>query len=369
MKVLIIVLLLGALVAGIWLYHEYAGPILSLKAKAERIADQSREEDFKSALTSIIYDANGEKITTLRSEKASYYLSYKELPKWAVDVMLVTEDKKFYAHEGVDFLANVRAFYYLVKNKGEITQGGSTITQQLARNIYLTNEVSYERKLVEVFLAWELEKKYSKNEILEFYLNNIYFGNGYYGIQAAAYGYFGRSVKDLSLSETIFICAIPNNPSLYDPLVRMNKTLERRDRMLKQLWEDGKITKEEYDVAVAEEIVLGKSSVSRHNYVETYVYYCAIRALMEQDGFTFRTSFSGDVDRAAYEERYEAAYSYWQQKLYTGGYRVYTSIDLQKQALLQEAVNEGTSEFTDVNEEGIYELQAAAVCIPRESSY
>lgn len=368
-KVLIIVLLLGALVAGIWLYHEYAGPVLSLKAKAERIADQSREEDFKSALTSIIYDANGEKITTLRSEKASYYLSYKELPKWAVDVMLVTEDKKFYAHEGVDFLANVRAFYYLVKNKGEITQGGSTITQQLARNIYLTNEVSYERKLVEVFLAWELEKKYSKNEILEFYLNNIYFGNGYYGIQAAAYGYFGRSVKDLSLSETIFICAIPNNPSLYDPLVRMNKTLERRDRMLKQLWEDGKITKEEYDVAVTEEIVLGKSSVSRHNYVETYVYYCAIRALMEQDGFTFRTSFSGDVDRAAYEERYEAAYSYWQQKLYTGGYRVYTSIDLEKQALLQEAVNEGTSEFKDVNEEGIYELQAAAVCIDNATGY
>lgn len=368
-KVLIIVLLLGALAAGIWLYHEYAQPVLALKAKAERIAGQSKEEDFKSALTSIVYDADGEKISTLRSEKASYYLSYEELPKWAVDVMLVTEDKKFYAHEGVDFLANVRAFYYLIKNKGEITQGGSTITQQLARNIYLTNEVSYERKLVEVFLAWELEDLYSKNEILEFYLNNIYFGNGYYGIQAAAYGYFGCSVKDLSLSETIFICAIPNNPSLYDPLVRMNKTLERRDRMLKQLWEDGKIAKEEYDTAMAEDIVLGKSNVSRHNYVETYVYYCAIRALMEQDGFAFRTKFSGDVDRAAYEERYEAAYSYWQQKLYTGGYRVYTSIDLDKQALLQDAVNKGTADFTDVNEEGIYELQASAVCIDNETGY
>lgn len=368
-KVLVIVILLAALVAGIWLYHEYAKPILSLKAKAERIAEQSREEDFKSALTTIVYDANGEKISTLRSEKASYYLKYEELPRWAVDVMLVTEDKKFYAHEGVDFLANVRAFYYLVKNKGEITQGGSTITQQLARNIYLTNEVSYERKLVEVFLAWELEDIYSKNEILEFYLNNIYFGNGYYGIQAAAYGYFGRSVKDLSLSETIFICAIPNNPSLYDPLVRMEKTLERRDRMLLQMKNDGKITRAEYEAAVAEEIVLGKSSVSRHNYVETYVYYCAVRALMEQDGFAFRTKFSGDVDRAAYEERYEEAYSYWQQKLYTGGYRIYTSIDLEKQALLQEAVNEGTAGFTEVNEEGIYELQASAVCIDNETGY
>ncbi|MBQ8547317.1 MAG: transglycosylase domain-containing protein, partial [Lachnospiraceae bacterium] len=184
-----------------------------------------------------------------------------------------------------------------------------------------------------------------------------------------AYGYFGRSVKDLSLSETVFICAIPNNPSLYDPLVRMEKTLERRDRMLKQMLEDGKITQAEYDEAVAEEIVLGRGSVSRHNYVETYVYYCAIRALMEKDGFTFRTSFVNEEDRARYEEQYNSGYTYWQQKLYTGGYRIYTSIDLEKQALLQEAINEGTAEFTELSEEGIYELQASAVCIDNETGY
>ena len=368
-KVIIILVLLGLLVAGIWLYQKYSDPILALRAKAQAIAATSTEVDFKSALTSVVYDANGEKISSLRSEKASYYLTYEELPRAAVDGMLVTEDKKFYAHKGVDLLANVRATYYLVKNKGKITQGGSTITQQLARNVYLTNEVSYERKLVEVFLAWELEKLYSKNDILEFYFNNIYFGNGYYGIQAAAYGYFGRSVKDLSLSELIFICAIPNNPSLYDPLVRMNKTIERRDRMLKQMLEDGKLSQAEYDTAVAEEIVLGKTSVTRHNYVETYVYYCAIRALMEKEGFIFRTEFTGDIDKAAYEERYNIAYSYWQQKLFTGGYRIYTSIDLDKQALLQEAVNEGTASFTEVSEDGIYELQASAVCIDNETGY
>lgn len=368
-KILIVVFLLTALVAGIWAYREYAGPVLSLRTKAQHIAKQSSPEDFKSYLTSVVYDANGEKISSLRSEKASYYLTYQELPRWAVDVMLVTEDRKFYAHEGVDLLANVRALYYLIKNKGEITQGGSTITQQLARNIYLTNEVSYERKLVEVFLAWELEDLYTKNEILEYYLNNIYFGNGYYGIQAAAYGYFGRSVKDLSLSETIFICAIPNNPSLYDPMVRPEKTLERRNRMLKQMWEAEKITKAEYDASVKEEIILETPRVSRHNYVETYVYYCAIRALMERDGFIFRTEFSGDTDRAAYEERYNEAYSYWQKKLYTGGYRIYTSIDLDKQSLLQEAVNTGIAGFAEVNEEGIYELQASAVCIDNETGY
>ncbi len=368
-KIMIIILLLAAIVAGIWFYHEYGRPILALKARAEKIAEGSTVDDFRSALTTIVYDANGEKISTLRSEKASYYLTYQEIPQWALDVMLVTEDKKFYAHEGVDFAANVRAFYYLVKNKGEITQGGSTITQQLARTIYLTNEVSYERKMVEVFLAWELEDLYSKNEILEFYFNNIYFGNGYYGIQAAAYGYLGRSVKDLSLSEIVFICAIPNNPSLYDPLVRMEKTLERRDRMLRQMLEDEKITQEAYDRAVAEEIVLGKNSISRNNYVETYVYYCAIRALMEEDGFTFRTDFPSEAERKRYEERYNASYDYWQQKLYTGGYRIYTSIDLEKQALLQEAVNAGTAGFTEVNEEGIYKLQASAVCIDNETGY
>ncbi len=368
-KVLIILVLLAALAAGIWFYQKYGRDILALRGKAERIAALSTEADFKSALTSIVYDSNGEKITTLRSSRASYYLAYEELPRWAVDAMLVTEDRKFYSHEGVDLLANVRAFYYLAKNQGKITQGASTITQQLARNIYLTNEVSYERKLVEVFLAWELEELYSKNEIMEYYLNNIYFANGYYGIQAAAYGYFGRSVKDLSLSETIFICAIPNNPSLYDPLVRMDKTLERRDRMLRQMLEGGKITQEEHDAAVAEEITLGKGSITRHNYVETYVKYCAVRALMEQDGFTFRTRFSGEVDREAYEERYNESYTYWQQKLYTGGYRIYTSIDLDKQAQLQEAVNEGTAEFTTVNDEGIYELQASAVCIDNETGH
>ena len=369
MKLFVLLLLVIAVVAGIGIYHEYAKPVLELKQQAEEIAEKSTTEDFRSSMTSVVYDSNGEKISTLRSGKSLYYLTYEELPDWAVDVMLVTEDRKFYSHEGVDLLANVRAFYYLIKNKGEITQGGSTITQQLTRTIYLSNEVSYERKLVEVFLSWELEKKYSKDEIMEYYLNNIYFANGFYGIQAAAYGYFGRSVKDLSLSETVFLCAIPNNPSLYDPYIRMEKTVERRDRMLRQMLEAGKITKTEYQAATAEEIVLEKGAVTSHNYVETYVYYCAIRALMEADGFVFRTSFTSAGEQAEYEETYETSYDYWQQKLYSGGYRIYTSIDLEKQALLQEAVNEGLSGFTEVNEEGIYEKQASAVCIDNETGY
>lgn len=359
----IILVLLAAIVVGIYLYRTYSRPILELKRKAEKIAEGSTKEDFQSGLTSIIYDANGEKITTLRSGKDAYYLSYQELPDYAVDVMLVTEDRKFYSHSGVDYLANVRAAIALLQHKGKITQGASTITQQLARTIYLSYDVTYERKIEEIFLAWELEKKYTKNEILEFYMNNIYFANGYYGIQAAANGYFGKSVKELSLSETVFLCAIPNSPNLYDPYVGYDKTIERRDRMLEQMKAAGKITQTEYDTAIAEEIVVRRQNMVRYNYVETYAKYCAVRALMKQDGFVFRTQFATTEAKASYEEQYEASFEYWQQQMYTGGYRIYTSIDLEKQKQLQQAVDEGTAEFTDVNEECFYEFQASAVCI------
>ena len=364
-----ILLLLGILGVGIYLYQKYSEPLVALKQKAEWIAKNSEREDFRASLTSVVYDSSGEKISTLRSGKDAYYLTYEEIPKHAKDVIIVTEDRKFYSHSGVDLLANVRAFYYLLENKGKITQGGSTITQQLARTIYLTNEVTYERKLVEVFLAWELEKKYSKTDILEFYFNNIYFANGFYGIQSASKGYFNKSVQNLSLSEIVFLCAIPNNPSLYDPYIQMNKTIERRNRMLLQMLENGKITQTEYDTAIKEEIVVQKNDIHRHNYVETYVYYSAIRTLMEHNGFKFRNNFIDEEDKETYEKKYARDYAYWQQQLYIGGYRIYTSIDLKKQELLQDAINRGTEEFTGVNEEGIYELQASAVCIDNETGY
>ncbi|MGN0504942.1 MAG: transglycosylase domain-containing protein, partial [Lachnospiraceae bacterium] len=366
-KIGIVVVLVAVLVLGIYLYREYAKPILQLQSRAKEIAADSVRSDFSSALTSIIYAADGEKIATLRSARDAYYLTYEELPKYAVDVMLVTEDKKFYSHGGVDFLANIRAAIALIRHKGKITQGGSTITQQLARTVYLTNDVTYERKIVEIFLAWELEKRYSKTDILEFYMNNIYFSNSYYGLQAAAYGYFGKSAKELSLSQTVFLCAIPNNPALYDPYLHFDKTIERRDRMLRQMFEAEKITQAQFDAAVAEEITLTKQTVTRHNYVETYVYYCAIRALMEKDGFLFKTEFDSDEEKTLYEDQYDASYTYWQKQLYTGGYRVYTSIDLKLQERLQEAVDEGTAEFTELTEEGVYALQASAVCIDNRS--
>lgn len=127
---------------------------------------------------------------------------------------------------------------------------------QLARNVFLTQEKTWQRKVEEIFIAQNLEKKYTKDQILEFYLNNIYYGNGYYGIGAAGSGYFDSEVGDLDLSQIAFLCAVPNNPTVYDPVTHMDYAVERRDRILGKMRDDGKITQMAYAAAVAENITL-----------------------------------------------------------------------------------------------------------------
>ena len=147
--------------------------------EAKQLVKDGGREIFKANQTSILYDSAGNVITELIGDRDSYYLEYSEIPYFVKRAMITTEDRNFYEQSGVDVKAIFRAMLELVKNEGAITQGGSTITQQLARNIFLTHEVTMERKLKEMFLAFELEKTYSKNDILEFYINNIYFANGY----------------------------------------------------------------------------------------------------------------------------------------------------------------------------------------------
>ncbi len=368
----IILILLGAVLliaAGLllWIYINYGELISQAKTKAQQLAVQSSEESFREEQTSLIYAANGELITSMKGIKEVYYLEYEYIPQYVIDAMLITEDRKFYDHEGYDIYAIIRAIRALIINKGEIHQGGSTITQQLARAVFLSNEVTLERKITEVFLASELEKKYTKKQILEFYLNNIYFANGYYGIQAAAYGYFGESVRSLSLSQIAFLCAIPNNPSLYNPITDFENTIARRDGILLQMVEEGGISDSEYSEAVQEEIILNMHKISKNDYIETFTYHCAVRALMERDGFVFRNYFLSEADKAEYEREYYELYYQKQHSLYTGGYRIYTSIDLEMQKQLAKCIDDRTAEYTEVNSEGIYALQAAAVCIDNES--
>ena len=363
----LLVLVLGA--AAYYFYGGYGKQVEELRQEAVRLVRQSDVNTFKANQTSIVYASDGSVISTLKGEKDSYYVSIEEMPVDAVTAIVSIEDKKFFRHHGIDYRALLRAVKAMVQN-GEVKQGGSTITMQLARNIFLSQEKTWQRKVEEMYIATELENKYSKNQILEFYLNNIYFGNGYYGIQSAARGYFDRDVESLSLSQIAFLCAIPNNPTLYDPVTNKDNTVSRRDRILKNMLDDGKISQMDYAQAVAEQITLNRpQALAKNDYVETYTYYCATRALMEQQGFVFHEDFKTDEEQQAYEDTYSALYSECQKKLYTGGYRIYTSIDLSLQDGLQQSVNDTLSGYTGVNDEGVYELQASAVCIDNDNGY
>lgn len=367
LKLFVFIFLLALTIGIFYFYNTYGKILIKLQQEARNLVRSSTEETFRSSQTSLVYDNDGELISSLKGVKDVYYIEYKDIPATVLNAIIVTEDKKFFNHDGVDYLANVRAAIALIKHKGEITQGASTITQQLARNVFLTHDVTYERKIKEIFIAQELEKIYSKDKIMEFYINNIYYANGYYGILAAANGYFNKGINQLSLSQTTFLCAIPNNPSMYDPYTNMEHTIERRGRILKQMHENGKINPVDYRHALDEKITVLRQPSDKKDYVETFVYHSAIKALMKESGFIFRNEFADEADRQGYKAAYDELYYRYQKQLYTSGYRIYTSIDLDKQEYLQEAVDGVLETFADTNEEGIYMLQGAAVCIDNDT--
>jgi len=352
------------LVAGVTYYYAsgIAGQVSDLRAEATNIVRKSTVNTFRQIETSEVYDVDGQTISVLKGEKDVYYITYDQIPQVAVDALVSIEDKKFFKHNGIDYKGIARAVVSTIRDK-EITQGGSTITQQLARTMFLSNEKTWQRKIEEIYIATELEKKYSKNQILEFYLNNVYFANGYYGIQAAAKGYFSKDVSELDTSEICYLLAIPNSPTYYDPVVNPQNTIDRRNLILQAMKKDGKISESTYQEAVEEKIYLSRSDNLKNNYVETYVYYCATQALMEVNGFEFKNEFESEEEQAAYEAEYDDLYNQYNRSLFTAGYRIYTSIDLEMQEQLQSSIDTNLEEFTDVNDEGIYELQSAGVCI------
>lgn len=366
-KIVLLLFLLTILIGGIVFYFKYGKDIFAMQDEAVALVEASSEETFRASETSIVYNNKGKEIAKLKGEKDAYYLTLDKIPKAVKDAAIVTEDKKFYSHNGIDAKGIMRAFLALIRNNGEKTQGASTITQQLARGVFLSTEKTYERKIKEIFIALELEKKYTKDQILEFYLNTIYYANGYYGIEAAARGYFGKGCEDLSLGQLCFLSAIPNNPTLYSPLKNFDNTVKRKNRILDQMLEDGVITKVEYDEAYQEEIKLNIQEVKKRDYIQTYVSYCAIRELMRENGFEFRNSFSDKADKEAYETEYDDAYATAQQMLLNNGYKIYTSFDLKKQKKLQKAVNSNLSAFKEKETNGTYKMQGSAVCIDNKT--
>lgn len=366
LQIFLMLLIVGAL--GYYYFGGYAKQISVMQKEAKQLVQASSESTFRAVQTSLVYDVEGKLISTLKGEKDVYYLDIDKVPAYVIEAIISIEDKKFYRHNGIDIKAILRAVRAMIVN-GEVTQGASTITQQLARTIFLNMEKTWERKVEEMFIAVDLEKVYSKDKIMEFYLNNIYFANGYYGIQAASKGYFNTEINNLSLSQIAFLCAIPNNPTIYDPVSKIENTIKRRDRILNQMEMDEKISHAVCLEAKGEEIVLDRPVHQKNNYVETYVYYCAARALMKEAGFLFKSEFKNEEDKKDYEKKYNEIYSQCLKSLYTNGYRIYTSIDLKTQDLLQLSVDQSLSSFTEQNEEGIFALQAAAVCIDNRNGF
>lgn len=367
LQIVLMLLLVGGLLA--YNYGGFAKQLKSFRQEALQLVHESDETTFIPSQTSVIYDADGGIISYIKGEKEAAYVRYEDIPGAFVTAMVSIEDKKFYQHEGIDYMALVRSAKAILES-GSISQGGSTITMQLARNIFLSNEKRLERKIKEMYIATELEKIYSKSKIMEFYLNNIYFANGYYGIQAASNGYFSCELKDLSLSQIAFLCAIPNSPSYYDPVVNFDNTIARRDRILRNMCEDGKISNVEYLDAIHEkiELELSRNNTSqRNNYVDTYVYYCATRTLMQMKGFEFKSYFSSEEEQKHYYEAYDELYADCQKEIFAEGYKIYTSIEMDKQEQLQTAVNDVLEDYKDVKDDGVYNMQGAAVCIDNDT--
>ena len=182
----------------------------------------------ENAQSSVIYAADGTEILTLHAEENRTDLTLAEIPLSLQHAVIAIEDERFYLHRGVDFRAILRAVSANA-SAGEVTQGGSTITQQLVKTLLLDREQTLDRKVAEAALAWQFERRYTKERILELYLNTIYFGNGAYGVSAAAEEYFGHPVEQLTLAESAMLAGLIQAPSDWDPYALPDPAIERRN--------------------------------------------------------------------------------------------------------------------------------------------
>ncbi len=366
---LILLICVGAFAAS-----GYPQKVMKFRAQAQTLVNESSKDTFVPSQTGGIYDSKGKIISDIASDKIATYISYDSIPEEFTKAMVSTEDSNFYKHHGVDYGAILRAAIAYVTKNGKITQGGSTITMQLAKNIFLNSSQTLDRKIEEAFIAHDLEKKYSKDEIMEFYLNNIYFNNGLYGVKAACKGYFSCDLDDLDLSQIAFLCAIPNSPTYYDPVTNISHTLERRNLILKNMLKKKFISQDEYMKAATEDITLKRhnmtsDSAGKHNYVDTFAYHCAALALMEKEGFEFKYDFSSDTARKEYQKKYDEAYQACQTKIYSGKYKLYTSIDMDIQNKLQYEIDMELATFLGMDSQGDYKLQGAGVCIDNSTGF
>ena len=318
--------------------------------KAYEYADNLDLDSIALDQTSIIYYTDpktGEyrELQQLYATENRIWVPYNDIPQSMVDATIAIEDKRFREHDGVDWLRTLSA----VKNfaGGDASYGASTITQQLIKNLSQDDDVTINRKVQEIFRALAVEERYTKNEILEWYLNTIYLGQGCYGVQSAAEVYFAKDVKDLSVAESACIIGITNNPSLYDPYIFPKNNAKRQGIILAEMYNQEKITPAQYEEAKAQELVFRNGLYDEDTYLcascsfegprskydekEDNAYFCPQCGVQNYEvdsnrGYTyFEDTVYRDVVRDLCKQ-YDLSEQAAAQKLLTGGYRIYCTI-------------------------------------------
>lgn len=356
--------------AGLILYAAVKPELDKCREIAYDKLAQMNRSDFSMLSDTVIYDKDGKQIGLINAGHYQY-MDINHISMNLQNGYIAQEDRRFKNHNGVDWIATFRAGLALIKHGGEVTQGGSTITQQVIKNTYLTQERTFTRKIVEILLAPELEKKYSKADIMEFYCNTNFYGHRCYGVEAASLYYFGKHAEDLAPEESAVLIGISNSPSAYDPVSHPDASKNKRDDVLKSMNEVGYLSNEDYEKAVSSplKIVQKETEGTDENYQSSYAIHCAALELMKMDGFEFQYTFDNKEDYTLYSERYTAAYSEQSDRIRAGGFQIYTSLDSGLQAVLQTQIDASLSGFTELQENGKFALQGAGVIVDNKTNY
>lgn len=294
-------------------------------AQQQSIEEKIVMPEIETPLPIVMTDRDG---AVFSEEYVNFYEPYAldDIPFFMQQLFLMNEDEEFYNHVGFDVSAITRAFV-TNSQSDDVQQGGSTITQQLVRMRYLTTEKSYERKITELFYAYELEQLHEKEEILQMYLNEMYFSNLVYGVGGAAKYYFQKDLPQLTKAEMAFIAAIPNNPSLYNPLKNFEATKKRQELLLDGLVRTEIITVEEAETIKAEAIVLNvKQKTQKHPMYATYVLEEFKWLVAQEEGFDKQLASAQGETKTAIEARLDARVN----DLLASGVTIHTALDQQR---------------------------------------
>lgn len=295
--------------------------------------------NVKPAASSQIYDVHGNLIETVHSEENRLPVKLSQVPKNLQNAFIATEDNRFYSHHGIDPVGILRAVWVNLKGDG-VAEGGSTITQQLARNAFLNQDRTLKRKIMEALLALRIEQHYTKQEILEMYLNQIYFGQGAYGVETAAKVYFGKNVQDLDLAQCAILAGLPQSPNYYSPFNNLKAAKERQAVVLGQMVKYNYIDQATADEAKNADLGLRDKSETRSNNDASYFIDYVISVVAEKYG-----------DDAIYKD----------------GLKIYTTIDMDAQKAAVDAMKELPDFYTDDN--GLQQPQGALVAINPHNGY